>query len=84
MIDSVEQAIRVQTRRRNAGLKGRSKAVRRWFKRQGWRAIEAYSGHPPGLPMHWREQLGGDFSGCRGFSEVHDPQIINRAERRIT
>lgn len=72
MITSAQQAIDVQTRRRQAGKKGRAKAVRRWFKRQGWVAVEAYGGHPPGLPMDWRKQLSGDFSECRRFDEVHN------------
>lgn len=71
MIDSFEQAAEVQRRRREADKKGRAKAVRRWFKRQGWRAVEAYGGQPPGLPLNWREALGGDFSECRSFDEVY-------------
>lgn len=42
MITSAQQAVAVQTSRRRKGLKGRSKAVRRWFKREYGRAIEAH------------------------------------------
>ena len=42
MIKTAEHAIAVQTRRRREGLKRRSKAVRRWFKRTHGRAVEAH------------------------------------------
>ena len=41
MITSCEQAVGVQGARRDAGLKGRSKAVRRWFKSGYGCAVEA-------------------------------------------
>lgn len=28
-----------------------------------------------------RDVLGGDFAGCRGWTEVHDPQWMNRIHR---
>lgn len=97
MITTPEQAIAVQTRRRAAGLKGRSKAVRRWFKREYGRAVEAHGGpievaisvdvdgHPGRrrkVLVDLRHVLTGDFTGCRGWSEVHDPQWVNRVARR--
>ena len=86
MIDSVEKAARVQSRRRVAGLKGRSKAVRRWFKREYGRAIEAHGGRIPVViqvgsapsptkrtlaEVDLHDVLRADFSGCRRFDEVH-------------
>lgn len=87
MITTAEQAVLVQARRRAAGLKGRSKAVRRWFKREYGQAVEAH-GHLPEVIVRFgkphpetgargaqkiglRDALDGDFEGCRSFSEVH-------------
>lgn len=67
MITSEEQAIRIQTARRQAGLKGRSKAVRRWFKRTHGRAVEGNEQAPQPL----RIALDGNFEGCRSFEETH-------------
>lgn len=69
MITSFEQASKVQARRRASGKKGRAKAVRRWFKREYGRAVEAHASRtlPVGLP----DALAGDFAGCRRFDEVH-------------
>ena len=82
MIRNREHAIEVQRRRREAGKAGRSKAVRRWFKREYGRAPEAHSA--PIWVDRWRDgmdagyvredlryQLDGDFTTCRGFDEVH-------------
>jgi len=71
MIRSAQHAHEVQVRRRLQGKKGRAKAVRRWFKRTYGRAIEAHS--LMSLPDidHLRLVMHGDFTGCRGFSEVH-------------
>lgn len=69
MITTAEQAIRVQRERFRSGKKGRSKAVRRWFKRVHGRAVEA---HPSSsLPSGLVESLRGNFNNCRGFNEVH-------------
>jgi hypothetical protein len=84
MITSCEQSRRVQKARRDAGLRGRSKAVRRWFQRQYGCAIDAHSGDlwyswwMQGANMHDDEvemrddlkyALRGDFTGCGKFQE---------------
>jgi hypothetical protein len=70
MITTWEQAVAVQTRRRDSGKKGRSKAVRRWFKRTGNAlSIEIHDGAIDNRDFHY--QLRGDFTGCRRFDEVH-------------
>ena len=69
MINTQEHAVRVQSRRRAAGLKGRSKAVRRWFKRSYGRGVEAHA--PSALPVGLADALEGNFAGCRPFDEVH-------------
>jgi len=86
MIESGEQAIAVQSRRRRQGLNGRSKAVRRWFKREHGRAVDAHSGllevdievggpAPVGRRNLQRkdlkEELRGDFTGCRSYTETY-------------
>lgn len=67
MITTLEHAIKVQARRRESGKKGRSKAVRRWFKREYGRAVEAHSG---ALPAGLRDALAGDFTDCRPFDQA--------------
>ena len=72
MIQSAEHAALVQQRRRKAGLKGRSKAVRRWFKREFGRSIDAHS--QASIPIyHYLADyvMQGDFTGCRRYDEVH-------------
>lgn len=85
MITSADQAIAVQARRLASGRKGRSKAVRRWFKRTYGRAVEAHT-NPTGpiarahkdifgkivlCYVDLRYELKADFTGCRRFDEVH-------------
>ena len=66
MITNERQAVRVQKARRLAGLKGRSKAVRRWFTREYGTAIDLASGKvSPGL----RADLEGNFAGCKSHEE---------------
>jgi len=69
VITSQKHAIAVQHRRRQAGKKGRAKAVRRWFKRTHGAAIDANS--PSHLPAGLADDLRGDFDGCRPFDKVH-------------
>lgn len=69
MITDSVHAAQVQTRRRESGKKGRAKAVRRWAKRECGTTIDAYSYF---MPDGMRENLRGDFTGCRPFQEVHD------------
>lgn len=87
MITSAQQAVAVQTRRRQAGKKGRAKAVRRWFQRTYGCAIDVHGGeiHEPicfyGIDdegdnsgthrVNLKYMLRGDFTGCRRFDEVH-------------
>lgn len=61
MITDSAHAVCVQTRRRLTGKKGRSKAVRRWAKREFGAAIDAYTYF---MPDGLREGLRGDFTGC--------------------
>lgn len=69
MITNERQAVRVQKARRLAGLKGRSKAVRRWFKREYGTAVDASGGKvSPGL----RADLEGNFAGCRSHEEARN------------
>jgi hypothetical protein len=68
MITDSAHAAAVQTRRRLSGKKGRSKAVRRWAKRDFGTAVDAGVYF---MPDTLREALRGDFEGCRGFSEVY-------------
>lgn len=69
MINTLEHAAAVQKRRRQAGKKGRAKAVRRWFARVYGRSIDAHTSDklPPGLKI----LLDADFPGCRPFDKVH-------------
>lgn len=65
MITDSAHAAAVQTRRRLAGKKGRSKAVRRWAKREFGAAIDTYTYFMPDALI---EALAGDFKGCnRGW-----------------
>jgi len=68
MITNVLHAIQVQTRRREAGLKGRSKAVRRWAKRVSGASLDS---HLSFTTPSEREGLRGDFIGCRPHDETH-------------
>lgn len=95
MIRTFEHAELVQRRRREAGLLGRSKAVRRWFKRTYGRAPEAY-GRPLWRTLELSEgeqsrrrlikadvrlRLRGNFEGCRPFDVAHAEQAIFRRLR---
>ena len=86
MIESGKQAVAVQSRRRKQGLKGRSKAVRRWFKWEHGCAVDAHSGLlevdiEVGGPARWgarnrqrldlKNELHGDFTGCRSYTETY-------------
>lgn len=74
MITDSMHAKAVQTKRRLSGKKGRSKAVRRWFKRTYGRAVEA---HPPSLlPVGLVDSLCGEFKGC-----TLPPQGARQTER---
>lgn len=69
MINTFKQAEVVQRRRREAGLKGRSKAVRRWFTRNHGVSIEACIGtylctNSGELCAFHTNMLHGDFAGC--------------------
>lgn len=57
MIKTIEQATRVQAQRKAKGLKGRSKAVRRFMKRES-----IYSAH---TRESINEMLPANFIGCR-------------------
>ena len=61
MITDSVHAQQVQTRRRESGKKGRSKAVRRWAKSECGTAIDAYSYF---MPDSMLAGLKGDFTGC--------------------
>ena len=65
MITDSIHAGQVQTRRKDAGKKGRAKAVRRWAKRETGTAVDACAHFMPESLMH---SLSGDFTGCR----LHD------------
>lgn len=67
MIKTFYQAAEVQARRRALGKKGRSKAVRRWVKREYGSAVEANSF----ISDEVRLALRGNFDGCRRFDEVY-------------
>jgi hypothetical protein len=91
MITSAQQAVDVQTSRRRKGLKGRSKAVRRWFKREHGRAIEAHGKLPEvkipfgqgTIEVNLRDALDGDFDGCRSWTEAHlSTQAVGRILRK--
>ena len=64
MIKTVQHAIAVQTRRRESGKKGRSKAVRRWFKRTySEPAIDIYTPNAF-LSAEDKDALHGNFTDC--------------------
>jgi hypothetical protein len=67
-VRNADHAVRVQTRRREAGKKGRSKAVRRWVKREFGMGVDACPGIVGGV---LRDALKGDFTRCRSFQETH-------------
>lgn len=63
MITTWKHAMEVQTRRRESGKKGRSKAVRRWFKRSEIApTIDVHYGQA--IARAFRYQLSGNFEGC--------------------
>lgn len=67
MIKSISHAFIVQSRRRESGKRGRSKAVRRWFKRVYGRGVEAHSD----LDKAMKIGLSANFENCRSFNETH-------------
>jgi hypothetical protein len=77
MITSMQQAIKVQMRRRERGMKGRAKAVRRFIQREyNVPSIDVMSSK---ITPQQRYALEGIFEGCRSWEETHGNE---RAQRR--
>lgn len=69
MVNTFKQAEAIQRRRRESGLKGRSKAVRRWFMRNHAVSVEACPGtysctNSGELCVFHTSTLGADFTDC--------------------